>query len=280
MMDWPKQYIPRRLRRLLGIFRRRIVLIAELGLIGGIATLIRNRVGAGVAPYPLKPRHANHTLYYRPGSSDLDVFYQIFIDREYAPLCRMREVRLVIDCGANVGYSSTFFLSQFPCCHVIAVEPDSGNFAMLQRNLSAYGSRAELVRAAIWSQTAPLKISRGRYRDGREWTVQVRSCESHEEPDFQGVSITSLLTTSGVTRISLLKMDIEGAEAVVFQENIDWLDRVDVIAIELHDDSIFGRASEVFYTAIGGRGFEISRSGELTICYRRTKLGDAADGRA
>jgi hypothetical protein len=30
----------------------------------------------------------------------------------------------------------------------------------------------------------------------------------------------------------------------VFRENVDWLERVDAIAIELHDDSDFGRATE------------------------------------
>jgi FkbM family methyltransferase len=248
----------------------------ELGLVGGVALWIRKRVGAHDAIYSLNPRHANHPLYFRLGSSDLDVFDQIFIDLEYAPLCDMREVHLVVDCGANVGYSSAFFLSQFPSCHVIAVEPEPSNFAMLKRNLHAYGARAEAVHAGIWPQSALLKVSQERYRDGREWTVQVRPCEAHEEPDFRGVSIASLLDSSGFARISLLKMDIEGAEAIVFQGKVDWLDRVDAIAIELHDDSSFGRATEIFHAAIHGRGFEESCSGELTIC-RRAEPGAAPD---
>jgi FkbM family methyltransferase len=218
--------------------------------------------------WSFKPKHAKHRLHYRAGSSDLDVFYQIFVDLEYSPLCGERNVGLVIDCGANVGYSSTFFLSQFPSCRVIAVEPDSGNFGMLQQNLKPYEGRTELVRAGIWSETAPLKISKEQYCDGREWSFQVRPCEPNEEPDFLGVSIESLLNNSGFSRVSVLKIDIEGAEAVVFQGNVDWLDRVDAIAIELHDDTVFGKASDVFHNAIRGRGFEISRSGELTICRR------------
>lgn len=269
MLTWLKRYTPRWLRGWLGKCRRQMRLIAELGLLVGIATVIRKLVGTRGATYPLKPRHTIHPLYYRLGSSDLGVFHQIFIDREYDPLCNMRKVHSVIDCGANVGYSSAFFLSQFPSCRVVAVEPDSGNCAMCERNLRAYGSRAVVVRAGIWSQNVPLKIAQERYRDGREWTVQVRPCEVHEAPDFEGLTVASLIANFGFTRISVLKMDIEGAEAVVFQGNIDWIDRVDAIAIELHDDSSFGRASEIFYAAIRGRGFEISRSGELTLCRRR-----------
>jgi hypothetical protein len=41
---------------------------------------------------------------------------------------------------------------------------------------------------------------------------------------------------------------------------------VDAIAIELHDDSVFGEATGVFFTAIDGLGFQVWRSGELTVC--------------
>jgi hypothetical protein len=63
-----------------------------------------------------------------------------------------------------------------------------------------------------------------------------------------------------------LKVDIGGAEAIVFGENTACRDKVEAIAIELHDDSSFGGGTGAFNAAIQGRGFGISRSGELTIC--------------
>lgn len=268
-MNRPPPGKPRRLRRWLDKCRRQRALAADLGLFGSLTLAIRKRVGTRGAAYPLNTRQARHPLFFRVGSSDVRVFHQIFIDREYEPLCDLRDVRLVIDCGANVGYSSAYFLSRFPGSRVVAVEPDSGNYAMLARNLRAYGDRATSVQAGIWSANVPLKASRDRYRDGGEWSFQVRPAEADEEPDFRGVSIPSLLEDSGSSRISLLKMDIEGAEAVVFRANVEWLDRVDAIAIELHDDSSFGKASDIFHEAIRDRGFDVSHSGELTICRRR-----------
>jgi FkbM family methyltransferase len=218
--------------------------------------------------FRLTPRHARHALYARHGTSDQYVFEQIFIELEYAPLCGISDVQLVMDCGANVGYSSAYFLTQFPECHVIAVEPDQSNFAMLERNLLPYGNRVTTVRSGIWSESVPLVVSKEQYRDGKEWTFHVRPCQPGEKADFQGVDIESLLATSGFDRISLLKIDIEGAEVVLFRGNVDWLDRVDALAIELHEDSAFGKASDVFHSAMHGRGFEFTRSGELTICRR------------
>lgn len=264
MVSWLRRWLPPTLLDRLGRLK---LLSPELGVWGAwVHQSYCERRGLGSGQYRLRPRHARYPLGLRRGSSDPEVFEQIFIGLEYQPLSDLANVQLVIDCGANVGYSSAFFLSQFPTCRVIAVEPDLDNFAMLERNLSSYGERVKCLRRAIWSHDTPLALSRGGFRDGRDWSVQVRPCHTGEEGALQGMSIPSLLASSGFDRVSLLKIDIEGAEAVVFRSDLDWLDRVDALAIELHDDSQFGKATEVFHKAIDGRGFEVLRSGELTIC--------------
>ena len=53
-------------------------------------------------------------VYCRAHTSDLGVFRQIFIDREYRCLDDVQEPRLIVDCGANVGYASAYFLARHP----------------------------------------------------------------------------------------------------------------------------------------------------------------------
>jgi FkbM family methyltransferase len=208
-------------------------------------------------------------VYVRWDSSDPEVFRQIFIDRQYSYFDHVEHIGLVIDCGANVGYSAAYFLSTHPAGEVIAVEPDPTNFATLRPNLSAYGHRVTLLQAGIWSHKTRLCLSQEAYRDGRDWTRQVTPCGDNAEGSFEGIDISSILASSGYDRVSLLKMDIEGAEAVVFSApDLSWLEKVDAIAIELHDDSVFGNASEVFHAALRGRGFHVAQKGELTICGR------------
>jgi FkbM family methyltransferase len=245
---------------------------AVLAALGPVETVryvwhsrLRRRTGT---VYALHPRGARHPVWIRSDSSDRDVFHDIFIAGEYAGLAGLTDVRLVLDCGANVGYTAAYFLSRFPHCHVVAVEPDPGNCALLTRNLATYGDRASVLRAAIWSHPARLTLAPDRYRDGRDWARQVRLAAPDEPVDFDGVDIGSLLAASGHDRISLLKMDVEGAEAVIFAGNTQWLDQVDAIAIELHDDSMFGRGSEIFFAAMRGQGFRIMRSGGITLCRR------------
>ena len=58
-------------------------------------------------------------------------------------------------------------------------------------------------------------------------------------------------------------MLLETAEAVVFSRNcVGWLNRVRNIAIELHDKE----CEEIFFRSLRGYRYDLSRSGELTIC--------------
>ncbi len=226
----------------------------------------------GLLGNPLRSLHPPQLVYpvwARDDTSDEAVFEQIFHHSEYACIDDMQDVGLVVDCGANVGYYSAYCLSHFPECQVVAVEPDASNFAMLQRNLSSYGNRARLIQGGVWSHAARLAISENTYRDGREWTRQVRECRPDDRTDLEGIDITTLLENSGHRRISILKIDVEGAEAVIFAANYEsWIGKVDAIVIELHDDSQFGSASQIFHSAIKGRCFDVSLSGQITVCTR------------
>lgn len=235
--------------------------------------MIRSKVlrsTGGARVFTLRAKDATHPVLCRAGSSDLAVFHQIFVEREYEPLDDLEAADLIVDCGANVGYSAAYFLSRFPTAELIAVEPDPANFDLLEHNLRPYGARARALRAAIWSHPCELAIEEEVYGDGREWSRQVRPARDAERSGLRGVDIGTLLRESSHETISLLKIDIEGSETVVFADNCDfWLDRVESIVIELHDDSKFGVASAVFEKAIAGRGLSVTRSGELTFARRR-----------
>jgi FkbM family methyltransferase len=223
--------------------------------------------------FDLTTPRAAFPLACRPNTSDFDVFIEMFIEAEYAAIDDLEDVGLIIDCGANVGYSAAYLLTRFPHAELIAVEPDAGNFEVMDQNLKPYGDRATALHAAIWSHEAKLVVVDNSYRDGRSWAIQVREAGPDEAFDAEGVDIATLLARSGHERISILKMDIEGAEAVVFSADYEaWLGAVDTLVIELHDDSSFGPATPVFEKAIAGRGFTISRvhslGGELTVCRR------------
>ena len=85
--------------------------------------------------YFLSSKHSDHPLLCRPGTTDLLVFDQIFVERQYRCLDDMDLQGLVLDCGANAGYSSAYLLSRFPKCSVIAIEPDATSFSLVTQNM-------------------------------------------------------------------------------------------------------------------------------------------------
>ncbi len=199
------------------------------------------------------------------GSSDPQVFDQIFILDEYSCLRDLKEPALVIDLGANVGFSSAYFLSVFPKARVVAVEPDERNLAICKTNLSPYGDRVLLLHGAVWSKTATLGLLRGTFGDGREWATQVGELSEEERTTagIQAWDVASLIEMSGLSTVDLLKVDIERAELSVFGESCrSWLHRVRNICIELHGKD----CEEVFFSALKDFDYELGHSGELTIC--------------
>jgi len=245
----------------------------HLGVRGALAFLLKKRffrvlsftASRKLVPvaYRLYSRELPTPLLCRYGTSDGGAFHQVFIEQEYAVIGNS-DPKLIIDCGAYVGYSSAYFLARFPNARVIAVEPDGSNFEMLCRNLSAYGDRVQALRSAIWSRVTGLKVVKGQYRDGRAWTTQVRECLDDEKPDVMATSIGDLLERAGYDRVDILKMDVEGAEAIVFGEHYEaWIDRVGTFAIELHNEW----CQKVFFAALrtSGGTFTFSRSGELIV---------------
>jgi FkbM family methyltransferase len=209
------------------------------------------------------------TVLCRAHTSDIGVFRQIFIDREYRCLDDVKDPGLIIDCGANVGYASAYFLARYPNAQVIAVEPDAGNFAMLGRNLARYPARTRLIQSGVWSHTTGLVMCEDPFGDGREWSYTVRPSRAHEVPAMQAVDIGTLLQDSGFDRISVLKIDIEGAEREVFQHNFQsWIGKVDRLVIELHGPD----CEAAFRQAVQSSAVAISRCEELTVCsFERTQ---------
>ncbi|WP_169743374.1 FkbM family methyltransferase [Knoellia sinensis] len=158
----------------------------------------------------------------------------------------------IVDAGANTGLASVYFAERFPDARIIAIEPDDGNFEILERNTQRYGQRIIRVRAALWSTTGVVDLVDP---GSGAWAMRVRSAAEDQAIDGKVVSaitLSDLIREFDIDRISILKVDIEGGESEVFRNPSAWIERVDSIVIELHDrfvpdcSAIFHRATTAF----------------------------------
>jgi FkbM family methyltransferase len=224
------------------------------------------RLAEGDAPY-----------FIRVGSTDLLVLEEIFGQREYdAVLKQLRRVRLVVDLGANAGFSLRLWHQSYPGCRMVAVEPDPGNCDIARRNLRAAGllNSVTLVQACVG-----YPARRARFGGGEEWSYAIEGQADDGEGTTEVLTLEQILSRHAPDEeIDLLKCDIEGAEAEVFGHCHAWIRRVRVIVVELH--APYREQQLVSDIAAAGGRFEVLARGAKperpVLVLRRRDPADAA----
>lgn len=182
-----------------------------------------------------------HIITLRKASSDIMVFEQVFIHKEYTELVDIIQlnkipIRTVIDLGANIGLTTIYLRNYFPDATFICAEPDELNFELLEANLSGL-SNITMYQKAIWSTQKNIYLNRN-FRDGKDWAISVSDNKSGAYAEVDTVTIDKIIRDNNLKEIDLLKIDIEGAEVELFkdEEQAGFLNRTKVIAIEIHDE--------------------------------------------
>jgi FkbM family methyltransferase len=181
----------------------------------------------------VSPRWSPHPLHVRLNTSDISVFRQVFLEREYNIVSALgEELSVIVDGGANIGLTSVALAQLYPDARILAVEPEAQNLKLLRDNTAAY-ARITVIPGALWDTDEPLTISDSQ---NGSWAFQVRpGGASNTEHNVKGYRISSLAARYGISRVSLLKLDIEGAEYEVLGDYAAWEGLVDHIVIELHE---------------------------------------------
>lgn len=176
-------------------------------------------------------------------ASDIEVFHQVFVEKQY-DTNHYKNPKTIIDAGANVGLFSVLMRNKFPDAKLISIEPDPENFEMVQKNLGNYDN-IHLLNKGVWSKDVKLKILD---ETAAKWGIRV--VEDNENGKIEAICIDSIMKEFGLESIDLLKMDIEGSEKDVFSQNYEnWLPKVKILVIELHD-FMLKDTSRVFFETL------------------------------
>jgi FkbM family methyltransferase len=223
--------------------------ISRLGLRTGLqAARMHARPGSIVR---MQLSGIKHPLWARAGTSDVETFEEVFLMRQYALPFSDFEPTHILDLGANIGYASVFFAARWPEARILAVEPATSNITLLDRNTRSW-TNITCLQAAVWSHPSWVQVANP--KDEPNAFRMSESLDSRKE-NIPAYTIAQLIERQGCKRLDLLKMDVEGAEAEIFQNGAAWLDRVKVLIIELHDRIVPGCA-EALYRALQGHRFQ------------------------
>lgn len=151
------------------------------------------------------------------------------IFNQYLEICVGGKAPLIVDCGANAGFSALYFSRAFPKATVIGVEPDEENIALARENCSSH-SNVRFLHAGVAARSGRAELLNPGLGAWGYRTV--------ENPlgRLNLISIGDVLAETAETTVPFIaKIDIEGFEENLFFENTEWVDRFPLLIIELHD---------------------------------------------
>jgi FkbM family methyltransferase len=188
----------------------------------------------------------SHALYFRPKSSDEGVIRQVFSNRDYdlkrlaryADLAQLLNTKLeagkrplIVDAGANIGVSVLYFLSKFQNAAVVAIEPEESNYQLLLKNVHGLG--VECIHGALSSTGGYMSI----VDPGKGFWGFRTEATADPNVGVPCVTLDQIYEKRAAKDVwpFLVKIDIEGGEGVLFEQNTSWIDKTPIIIVELHD---------------------------------------------
>jgi FkbM family methyltransferase len=154
----------------------------------------------------------------------------------------------ILEIGANIGYYALIGAKTVDKCQVLAVEPESKNIGMLEKNINAnnFGNKINIHQYAVGNsnKTVELNISDRGNRHSLKNTKEHSGSELVEMKTPE-----KLLSDIGQDQIDVLRMDIEGAEIQVFKSlSAERLQQISLIFLELHPTLMEeGDINEIIY---------------------------------
>lgn len=167
-----------------------------------------------------------YTMNVVDSASFLSQFKEIFIDEIYK-FSSVGNAPVIYDIGANLGMGTLYLKRCFPHSKIVAMEADPEIATVLANNVEKNNlSNVTVIAKAAWVNDQGVSFS----SDGADGgsILALENCIT-----VPSVSLRKLLESEPGC-IDLLKMDIEGAEAMIVPDLLDVLTKVKHIFVEYH----------------------------------------------
>lgn len=152
-------------------------------------------------------------------------FREFFVRQIYFREFKQLNFGTCLDLGCNIGEVSSFLRQMAgPQGRVVAIDALTyPNSAVRSRVASIPG--IEIHHGFLCGESIR-----------QDSAVLHAMCTPNDFDSNLAITVGELMDAYDLAHINFLKMDIEGAEFNIFRDAVDWLDRVDDLAMEVHND--------------------------------------------
>jgi FkbM family methyltransferase len=196
----------------------------------------------------------------------LGIAKKLYVNRAYDPDETIMFSRVLrpgmtfVDIGANIGYFTTLGAKLVgPSGRVIAFEPDPGNFALLEKNVTQnHLSQVALMNMALGAESgkALLYKSPNNYGDHRLYNG---TADRDASVEVRVEALDTVLDDLKCDRIDVIKMDVQGYETYVLAGMKKTLSRASLIMAEYwpYGLELAGSSGEAFLRIFRDANFTI-----------------------
>lgn len=167
----------------------------------------------------------------------------------------------VIDLGANVGYFTLFAATAFPGCRIISVEPFPKNLVALKEVVDGNALKQCVVLSVAVSEKAGEVTFGTANAVAHPTDARIVHCGEVDGENFvscQSVSLDQLVAEHVSGEITLLKMDIEGAEyGALYNASDATFARIQRIALETEDLDSEQQNTDALAAFLRRKGFRV-----------------------
>jgi FkbM family methyltransferase len=183
---------------------------------------------------------------------------------------------ILLDVGANVGFTSIFLATQQPGLLVEGFEPLRLNYEKALRNFRdnpSIGARVSIFNEGLYSQDGEMEISSASGHRGMSSVVFDRSEFAHLDAVREPVRLRRASTIVNEVkdrhpgRRIVVKMDCEGSEYAIFEELCasKAMDAIDFVIMEWHRPSADPGAVDGLRDLLRAAGFHTYFRGRLQV---------------
>lgn len=152
---------------------------------------------------------------------------------------------LIIDCGSNIGSSTSYFSKIYNRSSIVLIEPDIKSFCFSKKNIN-YKELLE-INSAINSSSTPINFLCDPNNSRASKVIEDKGML------VQSITVKKILHKFDLNKFEpfLIKIDIEGFEKNLFSSNYEWINDFKILIIEIHDWMLSGRHNSMnFINAI------------------------------
>ena len=173
-------------------------------------------------------------------NTDLTALIEIYILNEYS--CDLsKDPEIIVDLGAHTGNTALYFHSLYPEAKIYAVEASPVSFERLKLNVSGIKNITPVF-GAVSDSDGEIEFFESESSLGSSLN---RRSDSDSSVVVSTFTLRTLLSMHNIEKADFIKVDIEGAEELLFTEDPQDYSRAYII--EVHGD-LMRMQTETFYT--------------------------------